>query len=265
MILLRQSSIIAATVLAALLGLFAITYIIGPDPLGVDLGNLQAPPNLENWFGTDELGRSVLARLSAGAIFSIALMAISSIGAVALGTTLGIMSGWVGGVVDRVINLVIALFWSIPVAVFAILVLTILPVNLLSIILTIVAVNWVGSARVVRAQTIRLRQEPFVAAAKAYGFSERAIFASAVLPNLRALLALLVGFAAAESLALEGGLAYLGFSLPPPAASWGTMLANGLPYLASAWWIAAAPAAAMIFTIALARILSARLNDLIFR
>lgn len=265
MIRLHQSSTIAALVLAALLGIFAITYLFGPDPFSVDLGNLQSPPSIENWFGTDELGRSVLARLSAGAIFSIALMAISSIGAVALGTTLGITSGWFGGTVDRVIYLVIALFWSIPVAVFAILVLTILPTNLLSIGLTIVAVNWVGSARLVRAQTIRLRQEPFVVAAKAYGFSERAIFVSTVLPNLRSLLALLVGFVAAESLALEGGLAYLGFSLPPPASSWGTMLASGLPYLASAWWIAVAPAVAMIFTIALARIASVRLNDSMFR
>jgi peptide/nickel transport system permease protein len=149
--------------------------------------------------------------------------------------------------------------------VFAVLVLTVLSPSLTSTLITIAAVNWVGSARVVRAETLKLRDGAFVKAAQARGVPPAQVLFYEILPNLRGLLALLLGFAGAEALALEGGLAYLGIAPPPPAATWGAMLTAGLPYVATAWWIALVPSMAIVCAVAAARIASQRLEDSMFR
>jgi peptide/nickel transport system permease protein len=146
-----------------------------------------------------------------------------------------------------------------------VLVLTVVEPSLLSVTATIILVNWVGSARVLRAATLRIRGDLYFRAAIARGASGARILIEELLPNLAMLAVLLLGFSGAEALALEGSLAFIGAGPAPPMATWGTMLAAGLPYLASAWWIALAPALAIVGAVTLARLGSDQLQKSLFR
>lgn len=110
-----------------------------------------------------------------------------------------------------------------------------------------------------------LRDSPHVLSARARGFTGVAVFAEEIMPNLWPLITLLLGFSAAEALALEGGLSFLGAGPAPPTASWGAMLVAGLPYFLTAWWVAAIPALAMVATVAVARLLSRHLGIAMYR
>lgn len=236
-----------------------------PDAYEIDLGRTLQPPGPGGLLGTDELGRSVASRLLRGAEYSLTVMLASACGAVALGSLVGGLAGWTGGWCDRVLGWVITFFWSVPVAVFAVLVLAVVTPTATSMILTIVAINWVGSARIVRSSTIRVREAPYVLAARAHGFAHSGIFRHGLLPSLWPTVTLLLGFSAAEALALEGGLSFLGAGPAPPVASWGGMLVGGLPYLLTAWWVAVVPAVAMIIGVAAARLASWRLGSSMYR
>jgi peptide/nickel transport system permease protein len=129
-------------------------------------------------------------------------------------------------------------------------------VSPLSLILTIGLINWVTAARVVRAETARLRELDFVRTARAFGFSRASVLIREIFPNLRSTLMALAAFSAVEVLTLETGLAFLGLSLPDPAPTWGGLLAEGLNYLAAAWWIAISTAGLITLTLASLQALS---------
>jgi len=261
---------VAMAWIAALVIGTVIVSLWGPDPLAIHLNHQLVAPNLAEPLGTDELGRSLLGRLLAAALSSLIMVFSATALSIAVGAFLGLVGGWFGGWIDAVIQALISLFWSIPFAIFAILLLTVAGASVISIVLVIAGVNWVGSARVIRAETLRIRSATFVSVARARGTSNAIILLSEILPNLRATALVLLGFGAAETLSLESGLAYLGMSLPPPSPSWGGIMNEGMPYVMSAWWVAAIPALAIVLTIASFRLfangLAARgANDREFR
>jgi peptide/nickel transport system permease protein len=172
---------------------------------------------------------------------------------------LGLIAGWYGRWLDPLINGLINLFWSIPFAIFAILILAITGPRTWSIILVIAAVNWVSSARIFRAEALRLRSEPFVRSARGRGFSASHILFFEVIPNLYSTSIILLGLGGAETLSLESGLAYLGMSLPPPLPSWGGMMNEGLAFLSTGSWIALLPAFAIVATLASWRTLTGQI------
>jgi ABC-type dipeptide/oligopeptide/nickel transport system permease subunit len=123
-------------------------------------------------------------------------------------------------------------------------------VSKLTLIATIGVINWVGPARVIRAEVARLRDADFVTAARAHGYPRRVILANEILPNLRRSVYTLAAYGAIEVLTLETGLAFVGLSLPAPAPTWGGMLAGGLSYLSTAWWIVLSTSAMITATLA---------------
>jgi peptide/nickel transport system permease protein len=263
--MIRRAGIAPWAVLGIALAVVLGAAWFGPDPYTLKLDSTLEPPGPGGLLGTDELGRSIAARLLRGAQFSLSVMVASACGAVALGALMGAIAGWAGGWVDRVVGWAITFVWSVPVAVFAVLVLAIVTPTATSMIVTIVAINWVSSARIVRSATIAVREAPFVLAARAHGFGTQEIFTQELLPSLWPVITLLLGFSAAEALALEGGLSFLGAGPAPPTASWGAMLVGGLPYFITAWWVAVVPAVAMILSVAVARIASWRLGASLYR
>ncbi|MBX3670129.1 MAG: ABC transporter permease [Rhodocyclaceae bacterium] len=230
------------------LGAFASSSF-GPDPLAIDLGNRLVAPGAAYLLGADELGRSFAARFWRAGQFTLLVTVASTALSLFIGLILGLIAGWYGGWVDRIVHGLIALFWSVPLAVFAVLALTVLGPGLGPLIFVIGCINWVGSARIVRTATMELRQAAFVRAARALGLPAWRVLLVHVLPNLARTVTVLTGFGAAEIIALESGLAYLGLSARPPSPTWGGMMADGIPYLGPAWWLSLIPAIGVILTI----------------
>jgi len=254
----RRVLAILASGWVALLTLSSIfsTWLPLPDPLAVDLGRALSPPGMGHWMGTDELGRDLLVRLVTAARATLLITAGAAALNVALGALLGGAAGFFGGWLDDVLSFLVDLFWSVPFLVFVVLIISVTGVSPLSLILTIGLINWVTAARVVRAETARLRGLDFVRTAQAFGFSHAAVLTHEILPNLRSTLMALAAFSAIEVLTLETGLAFLGLSLPAPAPTWGGLLAEGLTYLSAAWWMAVFTAGLITLTLASLQVLS---------
>ena len=228
------------------------------DPFHVDLGRALQPPGASNWLGTDELGRDLLARLIHAARSTLWITGLATCLTVSLGAILGITAGWFGGWADRSIGVTINLLWTIPLIVFAILVVAVVGASVTSLVVTIGLTNWVTSARIFRAESARLREQEFIKRAAAYGFGRWSIASSELLPNLAPLLWIVAAFAAVEVLTIETGLAFLGLSLPPPSPTWGGLLAEGLSYSATAWWLVAGCAGAITLTLVCLQAVSRR-------
>lgn len=230
------------------LAAFGLSWFL-PDPLAVDLEWLQMSPGVAHWGGTDELGRDVLARVLHAARPTLLVTIGATILSIVLALLFGIFAAYYGGLADRMLGLTIDLFWSIPFVVFVVLIISLTGVSITTLILTIGGINWVTAARVLRAETTRLRHQPFIRAAEAFGFTPPQIVVLQLLPALRKTILTLTAYTAIEVLTLETGLAFIGLSLPAPAPTWGGMLASGLNYLDSAWWLAVIPAVAVTFTL----------------
>ena len=226
------------------------------DPVGIDLSRTLVHPTPGHWSGTDELGRDVLSRLIFGGQSTFLVTIGATALAMFLGIVLGLCAGYRGGLLDRALGFAIDLFWSIPFVIFVILIVSIVGVSPLTLILTIGGINWVTAARVVRAETARLSREPFVRTARAYGFGEWSVAFDQVMPNLKSVLITLTVYAAVEVLTLETGLAFIGLSLPAPRPTWGGLLADGLSYFSSAWWLVAFSAGAITLTLASFQVLA---------
>jgi peptide/nickel transport system permease protein len=227
-----------------------------PDPLDLDLAVALTPPSPDHWLGTDELGRDLLSRTLAAAQSTLIVTAAATALNLGIGTLLGIAAGFFGGWIDAVVLFIVDLFWSVPFVVFAVLIVSVTGASTGSLIVTIGLINWVTAARVVRAEASRLRDLDFVRTARAFGFSTGDVLLREIGPNLIPTVAALTAFTAIEVLTLETGLAFLGLSLPAPSPTWGGLLAEGLDYLTSAWWIVAFTAALITLTLAALQILS---------
>lgn len=227
------------------------------DPLHPNLDARLAPPSHAHLLGADELGRDVLARVAHGARHAIAVTGGASFLTVTLGALLGVAAAWRRGWLDRAVGLGISFFWAVPVAVAVTLVVTALGVSTGSLIVAIGGINWVSSARIFRAETARLKSGDSLRAARAFGFGPWHLFVTHLMPQLRPVLFTVLGLCAVETLALETGLTFLGLRLPPPIPTWGGMLADGIAYLASAWWIVAVPSLTIVLTLGSLRVLAA--------
>lgn len=241
------TSIIWLLLLSA--GAFLSPWLPLSDPLAIDLAEAFSPPAQDHLLGTDELGRDLLARVLFAARSTLLVAFFAAALNVALGAIFGVIAGFFGGWADMALSFIIDLFWSVPFLIFVVLIISITGVSPVSLILTIGLINWVTAARVIRAETARIQSLDFVRTARAYGFSRSAVIFREIMPNLSSTIWALAAFSAVEVLTLETGLAFLGLSLPAPEPTWGGLLADGLNYLASAWWIAIFTAILVIVTL----------------
>jgi len=220
------------------------------SPLSIDLDARFAAPDLQHLLGTDELGRDVLARSIHAAAASLSITAGATFLDIVFATGAGLIAAYRRGWIDRLLSLAIDFFWTVPLVVLVVLITSVLGVDTLTLIVTIAGINWISAARILRTEIYRLRQEPFVRAARAAGFPLRSILMQTILPNIRPLLVALSAYTAIEVLTIESGLAFLGLSLPAPSPTWGGMLADGSAYIRSAWWLVGASSLAIIITLA---------------
>jgi peptide/nickel transport system permease protein len=225
-------------------------WIAPQDPSAINLPARLSGPSAQHWFGTDELGRDIFSRIIFGARVSM-LVGISVVaGSLVLGLIIGALAGYYGGRLDRFVNvIVINAFLSFPGFLLAIAFVAFLGPGLFNLILALIIGGWVGYARLVRAQVLAVREREFVEAARALGASDMWILGRHILPNMIQPVIVQAAIGMAGAVLAEATMSFLGLGVPPPTASWGTMLNDGRSHLFDAPHLVLFPAAAVMLAV----------------
>jgi len=239
---------------AMLLAVFA-PHIAPHDPLDQDLLHMLAPPM---WapdgssafpLGTDGLGRCVLSRAIYGARVALTVAVIAAWGSMLLGSTLALLGGYFGGIVDRLINYVVDLWMSFPPVVLSLILLVGLGTGVDKVVLAVVLVDWTRFCRVVRADVLVTRRRDFVLAAQLLGFSHWRTMLREVLPAVIPLMITLFSIEMGVAIIVEATLSFIGLSVPPAITTWGQMLADARNDMQSAPCVLLTPVACIIVTV----------------
>ncbi len=245
---------------------WALLACVGPwlpvSPAAIDLRHILAGPGFGDWLGRDDLGRSQLARLLAGARTSFLVALFSVLVSATLGTLLGTASGYLGGRVDAVVVRMIDVFLAFPGILLAIALAGILGPGIGNVVVALAVVGWVGYARLARAQVLSVRQRDHVTAALALGVTRPTILRRHLLPLIQAPLIVEASFGVAGAVVSEAGLSFLGLGVQPPAASWGSMIRDGVRYMLVAPHMVLAPGLALMLVVLAANLLGDRLRDM---
>jgi peptide/nickel transport system permease protein len=231
--------------------LFAVMAVGAPwlapaNPAAIDLTHRLAAPSAAHWLGTDQLGRDILSRIIYGARLSLTVAV--SVVALSLGTgiVLGGIAGFYGGAIDTALNIfAMNAFMALPGILLAIAFVAFLGPGLLNLILALSIGGWVGYARLVRGQVLAVREREFVEAARALGASDLRIFTRHILPNIVQPLIVQAAIGMAGAVLAEATLSFLGLGVPPPTASWGSMLNDARAHLFDAPHVVVPPAIAV--------------------
>ncbi len=240
---------------AVLLTLFVLAAIFAPlltrhNPVTLNLHARLLPPSLDHPFGTDELGRDLLARVLYGARISL-IVAVSVVAlSLLLGLVAGGLAGFYGGVSDVVLNVyVMNAFLALPGILLAIAFVAFLGPGLGNLILALSISGWVGYARLARAQVMAVKEREFVEAARALGASDLRIMLRHILPNMIQPLIVQTAIGMAGAVLAEATLSFLGLGIPAPAASWGSMLNEARSHLFDAPFMVVFPALAVMLAV----------------
>jgi ABC-type dipeptide/oligopeptide/nickel transport system permease subunit len=245
----RDGRAVAGLIVVALLVIAALTapVLARVDPIQIDLAHALRPPSAAHWLGTDVQGRDVWARLIYGTRVSLAVGFVSQSIAVTLGVTLGLIAGYYGRWTDEAIMRLADITLAFPTLLLLIAMVAALQPSLTVVFGTVGLVGWAGLARLVRAQTLVVRELEFVQAERALGARDWRIIALHVLPNVAGPVIIAATLGVAGAIMAEAALSFLGLGVQPPTPSWGAMIADGrdLGQLRHAPWTSLAPGLAI--------------------
>ena len=237
--------LIVLMILAAALAPFLTPY--GENDM--DLMHRLSAPSADHPLGTDEGGRDELTRLLYGARVSLLIGVVPALLSLLLGSVLGVWAGYRGGLTDTVIMRAADVTLAFPSMLLAMVIMYSLGGGIFNVFLTLTLVNWANVARVVRAQTLKIKNSDFVDAARLIGVSDRKIMQRHIMPNCLSTLLVLFTLNVPASILTESGLSFLGLGIQPPNASWGLMINSGRQYLYNAPWLCFVPGAAIMLIV----------------
>lgn len=231
----------------ALLGLFiivlvALLAVFGPMLTDQSyskqvLLDANQKPSAAHWFGTDELGRDVYARILYGARISLFIGLMAALIDLVIGIVYGGLAGYLGGRADNLMMRFVDLLYGIPYLLIVILLMVVMGPGLVTIIVALSATGWIGMARIVRGQVLSLKSSEYVLAARALGAGTGYIIRKHLLPNALGVIIVQVTFSVPSAIFAEAFLSFLGLGIQPPLASWGVMANDALPTILSGhWW-----------------------------
>ena len=224
-------------------------YISPHDPYRVVMDEQFLSPSLTHWLGTDNFGRDTLTRILYGARISLVVGIVPSIISLIIGAIMGIISGYYGGRIDFTIMRLADMMIAFPSLLLAMVVMYTLGANLFNIFIALSLVGWAGVARVVRSQTLALKEKEFIEAARANGSKKGTIMLRHLFPNVVPTLIVLFSLSIPEAIMWESSLSFLGVGVQPPEASWGLLVAKGKEYLFAAPLVAIMPGVAILITV----------------
>jgi ABC-type dipeptide/oligopeptide/nickel transport system permease subunit len=245
----------AAVVLLAIVAVAVFAPQVSPhDPLVVDIRHRLAPPawmaggTPDHLLGTDQVGRDLLSRVIYGGRVSLIVGVSAVLLSASIGVLLGLSAGYLGPRVDWTIMTVVNVMLTFPFVLLALAVIAVLGPSLLNMILVLGVADWPLYARVIRADTLALRERDFVTAGRALGMSHLRLMFGQILPNLVSVIVVIATLQVARVIILESFLSFLGLGIQPPTPAWGNMLGEGRIYMLNSWWIAAFPGLAIFVT-----------------
>ena len=240
---------VVLVVIFVIFALFA-PWIAPQDPAGINLPTRLSPPSHDHWFGTDELGRDILSRVIYGSRISMFVGGCVVLISLALGLIIGSIAGYYGGRIDRFVNVVLMnAFLSFPGILLAIAFVAFRGPGIFNLVLALSLGGWVGYARLVRGQVLAAREREFVEAARALGASDLRIIVRHILPNIIQPVIVQAAIGMAGAILAEATMSFLGLGVPPPTASWGTMLNDGRAHLFDAPDLLLFPAMAVMLAV----------------
>lgn len=253
---------LAIVLVMSVLALLA-PWIAPFDPAALNLDQILMPPSSEHLLGTDELGRDVLSRLLYGARVSLWVGFVAVGISTAIGIVLGLASGYFGGWTDELIMRGVDVMLCFPSFFLILAVIAFLEPSLTNIMVVIGLTSWMGVARLVRAETLSLRERDFIAASKLAGASTPRLLFVHILPNALAPVLVSATLGVAGAILVESSLSFLGLGVQPPDASWGNMLMDGKNTLEIAPWLSLYPGLAILITVLGYNLLGESLRDLL--
>ncbi|MBB1595880.1 ABC transporter permease [Achromobacter sp. UMC46] len=253
---------IGLLLLIVLAAVFA-PWLAPHDPLQQNIAYRLEPPSAEFWLGTDSYGRDVLSRLIYGARVSLLVGFVAILIAMCIGSALGILAGYLGGLVDQLIMGLVDVLLSFPTLLLGLMVAAMLGASLENLIIAIAITEIAPFVRVARAPTIALKQRDFVEAGRALGYGPIRLMGVHILPNMVSDVVVLGSLWMASAIRTEASLSFIGLGVPPPAATWGSMIREGFENILDAWWLTVFPSVAILLTVLALNLLGDALRDAI--
>ncbi len=237
------------------------------DPLRGSLAKRLKPPvwqeggTSDHLLGTDKLGRDILSRMIYGARVSMAVSLVAILVGGAIGTALGLISGYFGGRVDGTLMRLVDISLSLPTILLALVLVAAVGPSFWTVIIVLVVLLWARYARLVRAETLSIKERDFIARARVAGASHLRIMGKYIFPNVINSLVVLATLQVGYVILLESALSFLGAGLPRPTPAWGLMIADGRELIVTAWWVSMFPGLAIMLTVLALNLLGDWLRD----
>jgi peptide/nickel transport system permease protein len=258
----NRLALAGGAVVVALFVISLLAPLISPyDPSAINAWRVLSPPSLQHWFGTDELGRDVLSRVLFGARISLKVGFVAVGIAVLIGTTVGLISGYYSGLVDTVMMRLVDIMLCFPAFFLILAVITFLEPSIWYIMIIIGLTGWMGVARLVRAETLSIREMEYILAARCIGCSNTRIIFRHILPNAISPVLVAATLGVAGAILTESALSFLGIGVQPPTPSWGNILTSGKDYIEFAWWLSLFPGLAILVTVLSYNLLGEGIRD----
>ena len=240
-------AMVGLAIIVALLIVAAFAPWLAPhSAVDGDLANRLAPPSTVHWMGTDELGRDIMSRIIFGARITLYIVLLVAVIAAPLGLVIGAVSGYFGGLVDRVIMGVTDIFLSLPRLILALAFVAALGPGIENAVIAIAITSWPVYARIARAETLTIRGSDYIAAARMLGASHARVIGLHVLPLCMSSTIVRVTLDMAGIILTAAGLGFLGLGAQPPLPEWGAMISRGRTFILDQWWVATMPGFAIV-------------------
>jgi peptide/nickel transport system permease protein len=253
---LRRTPIISLLIITLMVTTALLADVLTPySPTDISLSERLIPPfwekggSLAHPLGTDPMGRDLLTRMIFGARVSLMVAMLSLIVGGGMGAALGLVSGYYGGRLDGFLMRAADTTLAFPIILFAILLSVILGGSLITVVIAVALVLWARYARVIRGEVLSVKERDFIAQARIAGSSPTRIILRHLFPNVLNTLVVLLSLQVGWVIIVEASLSFLGAGIPPPTPTWGSMIAEGRDYIASAWWVSFFPGLAILATV----------------
>jgi oligopeptide transport system permease protein len=248
----NRAAVVSAIIMAAMI----LIVLIGPLVISwegdfTDWDNTSTGPSFStgHWFGTDAVGRDILVRTLEGGRISLLVGIVATLVSLLIGVTYGSVAGFYGGITDRVMMRIVDIIYALPFMFFVILLMVVFGRNIILIFVAIGAVNWLDMARIVRGQTLSLKNTEFVEAAVACGVGKKDIIRRHIVPNLLGVVMVYITLTIPQVILVESFLSFLGLGVQEPMSSWGALVNDGAQDMESAPWTLIFPATFLTVTL----------------